>query len=212
MHASGDEPGEVRHVHQVERANLVGDLPHAGEVDGARIGRASADDELGLLAHGDGFHLVIVERLGFASHAVADDVESFAAEAELVSVSEVSAMGEVESHDGVAGLNDGEVGGHVGRGAGVRLYVGVLGSEDLLGTVARKILNHVGELASSVVALGRIALGIFVGEDRAGSLKHSFADKVLRGDQLKTIVLTVLLVGDGLGNLGINRTERTQHR
>ena len=73
MHASGDQSGEVRHVHQVDGSDFVGDLAHAGEVDGAGIGRASADEELGLLAHGDGFHLVIVEGLGFAGDAVADD-------------------------------------------------------------------------------------------------------------------------------------------
>ena len=92
MHATGDQSGEVRHVHQIDGANFVGDLAHAGEVDGARIGRAAADDELGLFAHGDGFHLVIVESLGFTSDAVADDAVGFAAEAELVAVGEVTAM------------------------------------------------------------------------------------------------------------------------
>ena len=61
----------------------------------------------------------------------------------------------------------------------MRLHVGVLGAEELLGTVAREVLNHVGEFASAVVALGGIALGILVGEDRGGSFEHGFADKVL---------------------------------
>ena len=136
MHASGDQSGEVRHVHQVDGSDLVGDLPHAGEVDDARIGRAAADDELGLLAHGDGLHLVIVEGLGLAGDAVADDAVGLAAEAELVAVGEVAAVGEVESHDGVARLDDRGIGSHVGRRTGVRLHVDVLGSEELLGALA----------------------------------------------------------------------------
>ena len=93
MDATGDQAGEVRHVYQVERSHLVGNLPHAGEVDGARIGRAAADEEFGLLAHGDGLHLVIVEGLGLTGDAVADDPVGLAAEAELVSVGEVAAHG-----------------------------------------------------------------------------------------------------------------------
>ena len=110
------------------------------------------------------------------------------------------------------GCDDGGVGGHVGRGAGVRLDVGVLGAEELLGALAGEVLDHVGEFASAVVALAGIAFGILVGEDRAGGFEHGLADKVLRGDQLETFVLAVLLVGNGLGDLGVHRTERTRHR
>ena len=113
---------------------------------------------------------------------------------------------------GVAGLDDGGVGGHVGRGARVRLHVGVVAAEELLGAVAGEVLDHVGELASAVVALGGIALGVLVGEDRGGRFEHGFADKVLRCDQLKTFMLAVLLVENGLGNLRVHRTERTRHR
>ena len=86
----------------------------------------------------------------------------------------------------------------------MRLHVGVLGAEELLGAVARQVLDHVGELASAVVALAGIALGVLVGEDRAGGFQHGFADKVLRGDQLQTFVLAALFVLDGLRDLGIN--------
>ena len=47
VHAGGDEPGPVRHVHQQRGADLIGDVSERGEVDGAG-GRGSAgDDELG---------------------------------------------------------------------------------------------------------------------------------------------------------------------
>jgi len=44
MRTSRHQPREVGHIHQVESAYLVGNLPHAGEIDNAGIGAASADD------------------------------------------------------------------------------------------------------------------------------------------------------------------------
>ena len=61
MDAAGDQAGDVGHVEDVVRANLVCDLAHAGEVPEAGIGAASADDDLGLFADGDGFELVVVD-------------------------------------------------------------------------------------------------------------------------------------------------------
>ena len=109
------------------------------------------------------------------------------------------------------GLMMAAVGGHVGRRAGVRLHVGVLGAEELLGAVARQVLDHVGKLASAVVALAGIALGVLVGEDRAGGFEHGFADEILRGDQLQPFVLAALLVFDCLRDLGIGFRQRTLH-
>src|SRR4029077_19121685 len=52
MYAARDQASEVRHVHQVESTDLVGDLPHAREINNARIGAAAADDHLGPLFFG----------------------------------------------------------------------------------------------------------------------------------------------------------------
>ena len=41
----------------------------------------------------------------------------------------------------------------VGLAPGVRLHVGVLGAEELLGAVDGELLDHVDELAAAVVAL-----------------------------------------------------------
>ena len=93
----------------------------------------------------------------------------------------------------------------------MRLHVGVLGAEELLGAVAGQVLDHVGELAAAVVAPSGIALGVLVGEHRAHGLQHGLADEVLRGDQLQAFVLAALFMGDGLGNLGIHFAEGARH-
>ena len=51
------------------------------------------------------------------------------------------------------GCKQRQVDGHVGLGAGVRLDVGVLGAEELLGALDGQRLDHVDELAAAVVAL-----------------------------------------------------------
>ena len=189
---------------RIERANLVGNLAHAREVDDARIGAAAADDQLGLLALGNLLQFVVVDGFGFLGHAVGDDLVGLAGEVQLMSVREVAAVREVQAQDGVAGLDDGRIGRHVGRRAGVRLHVGVLGAEELLGAIARQVLHHVGELASAVVALAGIAFGVLVGEDRARGFQHGFADEVFGGDQLQAFVLAAFFVLDGIGYFGIN--------
>ena len=183
------------------RADLVGDLPHAREVDDARIGAAAADDQLGPLALGNLLQLVVVDGLGFARHAVGNDLVGLAGEVQRMSVRKMAAVGEVQSEDGVAGLNDRGVRRHVGGGTGVRLHVGVLGAEELFGAVARQVLHHVGELASPVVAPAGIAFGVLVGEDRAGRFQHGFAHKVFGGDQFQAFVLTALFILDSLRDL-----------
>ncbi len=212
MRASGNQSGEVRHVDQVQRANFVGDLAHAREVDDARIRAAAADDQLRPLALGNLFQLVVIDGLGFFGHAVGNDLVGLAGEVQRMSVREVSAVRQVQAQDGVAGLDDGCVRRHVRGRAGVRLHVGVLGAEQLLGAVARQVLDHIGELASPVIALAGIAFGILVGEDRARRLQHGFAHKVFRGDQLQPFMLTALFVLDRLRDIGISFRQRTLHR
>ena len=60
----------------------------------------------------------------------------------------------------------------------MRLDIHVVGSEELLGTIARQVLDYIGELASAVVPLAGITLGLLVGEHRSGGLEHRAADEV----------------------------------
>ena len=84
--------------------------------------------------------------------------------------------------------------------------------KSLLRAIARQVLDDVGELAAAVVALARIAFGIFVREHRARGFEHGFADKVLRGNQLKAFMLAASFVVDGSGNLRIGFVQREGHR
>ena len=90
----------------------------------------------------------------------------------------------------------------------LRLHVGEVAAEQLLGALDRQRLGDVDELAAAVVALARIALGIFVGHDRALRLEHGARDDVLRGDQLDLVLLAAELLADRARDLGIGLGER----
>ena len=207
MHLARHQPGEVGHVDNQVRAHLVRDGAHAREVELARVGAAAAHNHLRLLALGGRFQFVVIHGLGVAAHLVADHAVELAGEVELVAVGQVAAVRQVQAQDGVAGIHQRHVGRGVGLRAGVRLHVGVFRPEDLLGAVARQVLHHVGELASAVVALARIALGVLVGEDGGGRLQHRAADKVLRGNHLQPLVLAHDLMLDLAGNFRVGRSK-----
>src|ERR1700676_4417197 len=128
-----------------------------------------------------------------------------------MAVSQMSAMRQIQSEDGVAGLQDARVRFHVGLRSRVRLHVRVLGSKKFLRPVARQVFDNVSVLASSVIPLAGIALSIFVGEYRTCSFEHGFADEILRGNQLQTFVLAASLVIDRCSDLWISFGKRAGH-
>src|SRR5271157_2850376 len=212
MRPAGYQTSEVRHVHQVERAHFVGNLPHSDEIDESRIGAAAANDELRPLALGNTFQIVIIDGLSLLGYAVGNDLVGLAGKVQRMPVTEVTAVREIQAEDRVSRLNDRGIGRHVGGRSRMRLHVGVLGAEELFRAIACQVLDHIGEFASAVITLAGIALGVLVGEDRACRLKHRFAHKILRGDQLQAFVLAPLFVFDRQRNVRINFRQRPLHR
>jgi len=80
----------------------------------------------------------------------------------MMAVGEVSAMGEMEPEDRVARLEHGGVGGHVGLGPGMRLHVGVLAPNSFWRVHGASSSTTSVNSQAAVVALARIALGVFV--------------------------------------------------
>ncbi len=125
-----------------------------------------------------------------------------------MAVGQVAAVGQVHAQDGVAGLEHGGVGGLIGLRSGMRLHVGVLGAKQFLGAIARQVLDNVGELASAVIALARIALGVFVGEDAASGFHYRFGNEVFARDQLELRVLALGFMLDGPIDIRVHLGQR----
>ncbi len=116
----------------------------------------------------------------------------------------MAAVVEVHAHEGVAAVEAGEEDGHVGLCAAVGLHVGPLGAEELLGALDGDGLALVHHLAAAVVAFAGIAFGIFVGHDGTHGFHHLVADKVLGGNQLDALGLTLTLFLDEVEDLCIS--------
>ena len=198
--ARGDQPGEMRHVDQQQRAHLVGDCAEAGEIEMARIGRAAGDDQLGPMLLGQPLDLVEVDQMVVAAHAVLDGVEPFARLGRRRAVGEVTAGGEAHAQDRVAGLQQRQHHRAIGLRARVRLDVGEAAAEQLLGALDGQGLDRVRRPAALVIAPPRIAFGIFVGQHRALRLEHRAADDIFRGDQLDLVLLALEFGADRVGD------------
>ncbi len=207
MEAGGDEPRKVGHVAKQERAHFVGDLPELVRLDGARIRGAAAHDQLRLGLLGQAEHLVVVDGHRLARYAVAHDRVEPAAEIHLQSVRQMAAVVEAQRENRVAGLQNGHVDGHVRRRPRVGLHVRVLGAEELLRAIDRKLFDLIDDLAPAVVALAGIPLRVLVGRHGAHGLEHGGPGEVLGGDQLDLAALALELLGEEAGDVGIDVVE-----
>ncbi len=104
MDTARDETGEMRHVDQEIGADAVGDLPETFEIPGTRIGRATGDDQLRPDLLGLFCHRIHVDDLVLAPHRVMRGLEPFAGHVDGRAMGEMSAGGEIEAHEGIAGL------------------------------------------------------------------------------------------------------------
>ncbi len=108
-------------------------------------------------------------------------------------MSQVTAVRQAHAQHGIAGLKQRQIDRCVGLTSGMRLNVGIVGTEQLSGAFDGQLLDLVDVLATAVVTLAGIALCVLVGQAAALRLHHAFAGVVLRGDQLDMVFLTLLL-------------------
>ena len=77
MNATGDETGDVRHVHEEVSAHALGDLAHALEVDDTRICGSTGGDHLWLLTLRDFGKFIVVDAfIALADAILAELVEA----------------------------------------------------------------------------------------------------------------------------------------
>ena len=209
--ARRDEARIMRDVGSEQGADLVGDRLQARPVDDARVVRGAHEDDLRLALAGVPRRLIVVDQLVVLAHVDGDDLVVLPGEVHRVAVGEVPAVGEVEAHHRVAGLQHAQVHRHVRLRAGVGLDVDVLRAEELLGAVDGQVFGDVHELAAAVVALAGVALGVLVGQERALRLEDRFGGVVLRGDQFQVVGLAPRLEGEGGVEFGVQVSECSGH-
>ena len=105
-------------------------------------------------------------------------------------------MGEVESEEGVPGFEAGHKDGHVSLSAGVWLDVDIGSTIELFESCACEFLDLVHDLASAVVSVRGIALGVLVGKDGAHGLEDLVADEIFGGDEFDASHLALAFLSD----------------
>ena len=168
VRTDGDEPRDVRHVHHeigtpylpAVIALLAPDLfrriadyfIYPVEVDNAGICARSGQHQCGAAAAYLLRDIVIVQEAVFIN-VVERSLEESAAEIDRRAVRKVAAVIEVHRKDGVPGLDDAQIRGHVRLRAAVRLDVHmVIGAEHLAPFMAAILLYLVNILAAAIVA------------------------------------------------------------
>ncbi|CFE45358.1 Uncharacterised protein [Mycobacterium tuberculosis] len=104
VHASGDQAGEMRHIHHEHGVDFVGDGAEAGEIQLAWVRRPAGDDHFGPVCArclGDGIH---VDQVVLFGHLVGGGVVELAGKVDPHPVGQVTAMSQRQPQDGVAGV------------------------------------------------------------------------------------------------------------
>ena len=195
----GHEAREVSHVHPEGGADLVRDVAEGLEVKVTRVGGPAGDDDARTLREGSLTDLLRLDAHGRAVNLVGDGLVVLAREVQAHAVGQVTAVSQRQAEDRVADVRHSHECGGIGLRTGVGLNVDVVAAENLLRTFDGERLCDIHELAATVVAAARVALGILIRQDRALRLEDGARDKVLRGDHLKSVTLaTKLGVQNGL--------------
>ena len=197
----------MRHVDHEGRADTIRDGAEALVVPMARIGRAARDDDLRADRLGLALDRVHVDPVRLGVDAVGLHLEPAPRHVDRRAVREVATGREVEPHEGVARLHQGQEHGLVGLRARVRLDVGEAAAEQFGRAPDGEVLGDVDELAAAVVALPRIAFRVFVGHHRALRFEHGAGHDVLGGDQLDLVALAAEFQLHRAGDLGIRLGE-----
>ena len=201
--AGRDETGEVRHIDDEERADLIGDPPKAREIEKARIRGRPGNDHLGSVLLRQPLDLVVVDQLVLAADVIRHDLVQLRGEVHRRAMREVSTLVEREAEHGVARLHHRGVRRHVRLCARMGLHVDRGRAEQRLGALDRERLGNVDPLAATVIATARVALRVLVREHAADRFHHRGARVVLGGDELDLLDLSPPLAFDRRVQLGI---------
>src|ERR1700730_7170830 len=114
----------MRHVDHQIGADTIGNRAKPAEIDNARIGAASGDNQPRAVRLGQALDFIEVDSPFFAPDTMGNRVEPFAGEVWPGPMREVAARGKRNTEDSVAGLQQRQEYRLVRLGPGMRLDIG----------------------------------------------------------------------------------------
>ena len=114
---------------------------------------------------GDPLHIVHVDTFTLSVDPIGNEIKKLPGKIDRTAMGQMPTMGKIHTEHLVAWFKRGEIDCHICLAAGMRLDIGVFGAKEFLGPVDGEILHRIGILTTTIITLGRIAFGIFVGEN-----------------------------------------------
>lgn len=109
-----NKAGDVGHIRQHIRANLVADITDALVVDQSAVGTRAGNNDLGTVKQGELLELLIVNEARLLVQAVRDSLEVLGNGRNLlcrclVAVREMASVRQIESHESVVGIHESRI-------------------------------------------------------------------------------------------------------
>ena len=197
---------DVRNISHQDSAAGIGSFAEFFEINSPSVGGGTGDDHFGFCLGSELYESVIVNK-AVLIYTVGDNIVIGTGNIGGTSMSEVAALIEVHSHQGISGFEDRELYGEVGGGAGMGLYICISAAEKLLCALDSNGLDDIDDLAAAIIPFAGIAFCIFVGKRASHCSHHRFAGPVLRCDQFNMLVLTLYFLFNGSRDLRIDLSD-----
>ena len=180
--ASGDETGWVTDVCEEQRTYAVGNLSEPGVIPIAAVRRRSTNDELGLHLSCCTGHLIHIDGTGLLFHAVEMRLVQLTRVVHRRAVRQVTTVAQIETKDGIAGVEHREHDSRIGRSTRVWLDIGPCSTKQFAQPINRQLLDFVHHFATAVVPASGQPLGVLVGEHTALRFHYLVAGVVFTGN------------------------------
>ncbi|MNC22806.1 hypothetical protein D3C75_708130 [compost metagenome] len=193
MKTCSNQTGNVSHIHHEERADIIGNGTKRFKVNSARVCTCTGNNQFRTVFEGGFAHFIIINQECIFLHAISYEVIQQSGGIYRTSVRQMTAVSEIHAEHSVTGIQCGQINCHIGLSTGMRLDIGMISAEQLLGTVTGKVLYDIDIFTAAIVAFARITFSIFIRKNRTHRFHYSFTDDILRSNKLNVGTLTVQL-------------------
>jgi len=129
MQACCNQTGDMCHINQQQSAVSMRNISDALEIDNTRISAGTGNNQLRVMLFNQFFHSFVIKQLGFRINAIMYNIKIGTGNIYRGSMAQVTALGQVHTHDGVAGFQESKVHGQISAGTAVSLYVSIFSME-----------------------------------------------------------------------------------
>ena len=124
-----DQPRDMSDIREEQCIDLVRDRAEGIEIDDAGIGGGATLDHLRPMLEGERSDPVVVDPLILLGNSIGHDLEMFAGEIDWAAVGQMPSVIEIHREDGIAAIEHGFIDSGVCLRPGVRLDIGMFGTE-----------------------------------------------------------------------------------